>query len=392
MSNLIPQLHFSPAEFARRRGRLLEMLAGRGLDGILLFRQESLYYLTGFDTFGYVFFQCLYLHGDGRMTLLTRSPDLRQARLTSVITDIRVWTDGAEANPADELRAIVRENGGKRFGVEWESYGLTAANGRRVAVAFDDVQLEDASLLVSELRAVKSSAELEYVRRAAELADDGLRAAKELLAPGAFEGDILAAMQGAIFRGGGDYSGNEFIIGSGERALLCRSFSGRRHLSENDQLTLEFAGAYRHYHAALMKTLLVGEESAHHKNMRAVCEEARLQTAAALRPGAAAGEVFDAYARVVDAAGMAAHRLNATGYSLGAAFAPSWMDWPMLYHGNQTEIVPNMVFFIHIILMDSDAGAAMSTGETFLVTETGAQTLASGVSEKTDKPKKLATA
>ena len=52
----------------------------RGLDGLLIFRQESMYYLTGYDTFGYCFFQCLVLHADGRMVLLTRAPDLRQAR------------------------------------------------------------------------------------------------------------------------------------------------------------------------------------------------------------------------------------------------------------------------------------------------------------------------
>ena len=45
---------------------------------------------------------------------------------------------------------------------------------------------------------------------------------------GAFEGDILAAMQGAVFKGGGDYAGNEFIIGSGPGALPCRYYSGRR--------------------------------------------------------------------------------------------------------------------------------------------------------------------
>ncbi len=47
---------------------------------------------------------------------------------------------------------------------------------------------------------------------------------------------------------------NEFIIGSGRDALLCRYKSGRRKLSKRDQLTLEFAGVYRHYHAAFMRT------------------------------------------------------------------------------------------------------------------------------------------
>jgi hypothetical protein len=50
-----------------------------------------------------------------------------------------------------------------------------------------------------------------------------------------------------------------FIIGSGPQALLCRYHSGRRRLDANDQLTLEWAGAYRHYHAALMNTFLIGE-------------------------------------------------------------------------------------------------------------------------------------
>ena len=45
---------------------------------------------------------------------------------------------------------------------------------------------------------------------------------------------------------------------------------------------------------------------------------------AALKPGEPIGRVFDAYARVCDAAGMQAHRLNACGYSLGTTFAPNW--------------------------------------------------------------------
>ena len=75
-------LHFSEEELAGRRARAVASMAEQGLDGLLMFRQESMYYLTGYDTFGYVFFQCLYLGADGTMTLLTRAPDLRQARRT----------------------------------------------------------------------------------------------------------------------------------------------------------------------------------------------------------------------------------------------------------------------------------------------------------------------
>jgi Xaa-Pro dipeptidase len=371
-------VHFAERELTRRRLATMREMGMRGLDGLLMFRQESMYYLTGYDTFGYCFFQCLYLATDGRMTLLTRAPDLRQAQHTSVIKDIRVWVDEADHDPAEDLRAILEEYGckGKRLGIELDAYGLTAQNWRRVEKALDGYcTLADASDLVSQFRAIKSAPEITYVRRAAELADAALEQAVELARPGAFEGDILAAMHGAVFRGGGDYPGNEFIIGSGHDALLCRYFTGRRHLDDNDQLTLEFAGVYHHYHACLMRTILIGKPAPEHIAMHAACVDAMNACLEILKPSRRIGEVFDAHARTLDAAGYKDHRLNACGYSLGATFSPTWMDWPMFYSGSSALARPNMVFFLHMILMDSDANRAMTLGQTVRVTEDGCEPL-----------------
>ncbi len=371
-------LHFSRDEFARRRSRAVAKVAERGLDGLLMFRQESMYYLTGYDTFGYVFFQCLYLGADGALTLLTRSPDLRQARHTSTIEDIRVWADRAGADPAEELRAILAGHGckGQRLGVELEAYGLTGRSWQRLDAALAGFcALEDTSELVSELRLVKSPAELAYVQRAAELADRALDEANRLAVAGAFEGDILAAMQGAVFAGGGDYPGNEFIIGSGRDALLCRYFSSRRRLDAQDQLMLEFAGVHRHYHAALMRTVIVGRASRRQRDMHAVCRDALAAAEEALKPGRPIGEVFDACTRTFDRAGHRDNRLNACGYAMGATFSPSWMDWPMFYTGNPVIAEEDMVFFLHPLLMDSANGLAMAVGETVRVTDTGCERL-----------------
>jgi Xaa-Pro dipeptidase len=371
-------LHFTREELADRRKRAVELMQKRGLDGLLMFRQESMFYLTGYDTFGYVFFQCLYLGADGRLMLLTRAPDLLQAKHTSVIEDIRIWVDGPEAQPAVQLKDFLRGLGcgGKKLGVEYEAYGLTGRNALRLNNALDGFcKLDDASDLVSRLRVVKSPAEIAYVRKAAELADLALDEAHRLAGPGAFEGDIIAAMQGAVFRGGGDDPANEYIIGSGQDALLCRYFTGRRTLDAHDQLTLEFAGAYRHYHACLMRTIPIGEPLAGQREMHQVSVDALEACKAALKPGRPIGEVFDAYARVCDAAGHRAHRLNATGYSLGTTFAPNWMDWPMFYHGNPETAAPGMVFFIHIIIFDAERGVAMTNGHTVLVTDKGCEAL-----------------
>ena len=78
-------LHFSKEEFASRKSKVLKSMKEQNIDALLMFRQESMYWLTGYDTFGYVFFQTLILDQKGNVVLLTRAPDLRQAQNTSNI-------------------------------------------------------------------------------------------------------------------------------------------------------------------------------------------------------------------------------------------------------------------------------------------------------------------
>ena len=101
------------------------------------------------------------------------------------------------------------------------------------------------------------------------------------------------------------------------------------------------------------------------------CVEALKACENKLKPGNKVGEVFDVHAEVFDKLGYKKSRMNACGYSLGTTFAPNWMDWPMLYNGNPVVLTSGMVFFMHMILMDSDNQLAMNLGETYLVTEKG---------------------
>jgi Xaa-Pro dipeptidase len=373
-------LHFSRDEYAARVARAARALTRRGLDGILLFAPESHYFLCGYDTFGFAMLQCLILTADGDLQLFTRAPDLRQAQQTSTLNDqrIHIWVDREGVDPAEQLMTLLESLAlsGRRLGVETRTVGLTAYNWRALETAIGSrITLVEASDLVSVLRRHKSEREIAYHREAAKLADDALDAALASSNAGAFEGDILAAMQGAVFRGGGDYAGNEFIIGSGQAALLCRYRSGRRHLSEQDQLTLEWAGAYHHYHAAMMRTVIIGQASDTQRRMHRATVEALQACEAAIRPGAPMGDVFDAHARVFDSHGFGHARLNACGYGMGAVFNPIWVDFPMFFEGNPLPMDAGNVFFLHMILMDSDSGLAMCWGHSVLVTEQGVERL-----------------
>ena len=366
-------LHFTGEEFSRRLRLAQAAMQAKKLDALFCFEQESMFWLTGYDTFGFCFFQCLVLTSDGRLALLTRSADQRQAQLTSTVKDISIWKDAANARPAYDLRKLADslKLQGKRIGYESASYGLTHQNGKSLEAAFSGfAQLTDSSGLITRLRAIKSAEELVYVRRAAELSDAADAAALNAIREGADEGDILAAQHNAIFSGGGDYPGNEFIIGSAEEALLCRYKSGRRILDRNDQVTLEFAGSYRHYHAAIMRTVVVGEPRPLHLPYHAAAQKALTACEDEMRPGQTAGDVFAAHARIFSELGLSEHRLNACGYSLGAKFTPSWMDWPMFYQNNEWVLEEGMVMFAHMILMDSATETAMCLGRSSIITQT----------------------
>jgi len=371
-------LHFSKEEFAQRKLKVLENMKDQNIDALLMFRQESMYWLTGYDTFGYVFFQSLILDKEGNIILLTRAPDLRQAQITSNIEDIRIWVDKDGSQPTDDLKIILDELNlkGKKIGIEYDAYGMTGSNALKLNKSLENYcEVEDQSELISKLRVIKSKEELIYIKKAAELADKALDEVWKYAKAGVNESKILAEMNRVIFEGGGDYPANEFIIGSGKNALLCRYQAEKQTLNKIDQLSIEWAGTFRHYHSAMFRTILIGKANARQIKMHEACMQALTNCVDTLKPGKTIGEIFDIHSKTFDDLGFNKARMNACGYSLGSTFSPNWMDWPMIYTKNPYIIRPGNVFFMHMILMDSENQLAMNLGETFIVTENGNERL-----------------
>ena len=125
----------------------------------------------------------------------------------------------------------------------------------------------------------------------------------------------------------------------------------------------------------MMRTLLVGRAHPEHVSMHAACVDALHACMEAIRPGRSMGDVFAAHARVLDAAGLREHRMNACGYGMGAVYNPLWVDPPMFYADNPLEMRAGNVFFLHMIVMNSDTDRAMTLGHSVLVTDEGCECL-----------------
>ena len=234
-------LPFSRLEHLDRQARLRHQLRVDEFDAILVFAQESHYWLTGYDTGGFVFFQCAVVTADEQpIVLLTRRPDLIQARITSTMEDIRIWWDAEDANPALELRSILDELGlrGKRVAIELNTHGLTGWNLWRVQSALEGFcSLDNDNNMIRRLRLIKSPAEIEYTRKAAEILDRSLSAVISASRPGILDSEIKAEYLRSVLADGADMPPNPPLFNSGPRATYGRGVSEPRRIEANDQIS-----------------------------------------------------------------------------------------------------------------------------------------------------------
>ena len=346
-------------------------MADAELDGLVLFRQESMFYLTGYDTSGYTMFQAMYLGLEAGPTLLTRTADRIQSRNTSIIEDIQIWIDHEDASPAMELRRILEAHGcaNQRIGIEYHAYGLTGQRALMVNEALEGLcRLVDASDLVRLVRLIKSDLELEYVRKSGAICDAILQTSISHTRPGSTVKSVYGAMMNTLLCEGGDPTASRWPMGAGEAAVFCRYHTGDEVIAQQDQVVFEPAAAYRHYHTCMMYNILTGKVDPRHQAMNEACANALDACQQRLTVGNTVGDLYAAHDETMHAHGLSHAALSACGYSVGISYPPSWMDWPMVWKDNPQVLEAGMVFFLHMILLDDQTGLSMCIGETAIVT------------------------
>jgi len=366
-------IHFTREEFAQRQGRVAEIMQQQGLDGALLFKIEDMYWLTGYDSDGFSIFGCMFIGTDGKLTHLARPADLGNAAYSSICEDVRIAPDSADTSRAFQIKEMLASLGmqGKRIGIQVDTMGLTPRLFLQIQRELDSwcnlIVMPD---FIRELRLVKSPQELDYLRKAGEIMDITLAKTIDATFAGAFEGDIYATFYDSLFRLDGDAPAHIPPLGSGKSALNLRYTSGRKHVLANDQVTLELGVAYRHYHAACMCVVLTGPEiSERHLKMHETSVAALDAVQEILRPGTTIGEIYDVYRTTLEANDEKDAVLTVCGYTMGAAWPPTWMEQPMIFQGNPVVLEENMSFFTHMILNDRVTGLSMAVAEQAIVTD-----------------------
>ena len=142
-------------------------------------------------------------------------------------------------------------------------------------------------------------------------------------------------------------------------------------IAVGDLVAIEFAGVSRRYHAPILRTAFVGQPPSRLEEDFACLKEAVVAATQAAKAGTPVSEPDQATNAVLARRGLDKRRMHRLGYSIGIAYAPTWLEPMVLAEPDTHTLVPNMSFTIEPNLMNLDEGWGFKLGDTVLCTEDG---------------------
>lgn len=415
---------FPPEEYEERLARVRASMERRGLRASLISAPENVYYLTGLDHQGYFAYQALMVPLDGTPILVTRAmeratvedqapgvrhigysdgirplpaPQRRERDLVLSTVDeegeaagLRPWETslgvavrgpvaGAVEPPVEATLEAFAEAGVEkgRVGIEKRSSFLPYHIAEAIVAGLSQAEWVDCSNLVDDCRIVQSPLEQDCTREAAKVSESMMLSAIAAAGPEVAERDVMAAVYDAMFRRGGTYPGFVPLVRSTRTLQHEHGTWQAGTLQEGDLLFLEMAGCMRRYHAPMGRLVFIGDTPASAGDSLKVCDEAMQAAADRIAPGVTAGEVYGAWQKRIDAAGLASYRRHHCGYAVGIGFPPSWSGSGTprgLREDSELELRSGMVFHLMSWLLRTGRGDSFLS-DTVLVTDEGCELL-----------------
>lgn len=384
---------FPATEYADRRRRVREALQKAGLDAIIVTTPANITWLTGYDMIWYHTRNLtgVLVQADKDETLFFDS--VAHTTLVSVTPEIRdvVYVDGAAvAGTLDEaigaIRKAVADRGlaKKKLGLEMWGYVPHASTMQALAEGLraGGATVEDHWTLVEKIRAVKSPLEVQHVRKAAEIGDAAMAAARDAIRPGVMETEIEGVIMGTMMKLGGGYPGIRTMLGSGPRAGTHHSPPQRKQIQKGELVFVDFCGTYDRYHVNVNRTFSVGTPDRRWTdlmNRAAGCIDAIV---AEVKVGDPLSKVEKVAQRYTDEAGLRKYVWWVGGYTQEIAIPPDWCGnyWlaTRFKEMGDPPIQPGMVFNLENqfdVWENWPGGSGCAYIESLLVTDRGLEVL-----------------
>lgn len=364
----MPAPDFSYTEYQKRLRAVKEEMQARDADILLVDQHEHLAYLFGYQPTA-ARYQCCLVPLDGDPYMIVRELDTWIFRERSWVQSCATFSDSE-----DGFDALIREV--HRLGyrnasiaIEKDSNFMTVQRFERMRAAFPQARFVDFSRVIWEIRLIKSEAEVEYLRRAADIADSALSSAIAATADGCSEREPPAVAYATALRLGAD-NGRLLIAASGPLTDALHGGLGSGRLRRGDLFHLELIPQFHGYSARVMRPLAIGQPEPKLRDTADRLIAIQDQQIAAMRPGALAADIDRIGREGVIRAGLRSDYSMLTGYTLGYHAQPRTGDHTRIFMPQSTwTLAPGMVFHMYL----TAGGLAFS--ETVLVRPDGPELL-----------------
>ena len=386
-----PNLNFTRTEFAERLKKTRAAMERAGLDLLVVSDPSNMNWLTGYDGWSFYVHQGVLVAKEGEPVWFGRKQDAQGALRTTYLQhdDIVGYADhyvqSAERHPMDYLSQVVGERGWAKsvIGVEMDNYYFSAAAFASLQKHLPNARFKDATALVNWQRAVKSPAELDYMRIAGRIVSAMHKRIVDKIEPGMRKNDLVAEILDAGVRGvdgfGGDYAAIVPLLPSGSDAAAPHLTWDDAPMKVGEGTFFEIAGCYHRYHCPLSRTVFLGKPTQAFLDAEKATLEGMEAGLAAAKPGNSCEDIANAFFTVLKRYGIV--KDNRTGYPIGVSYPPDWGERTMsLRPGDRTELRPGMTFHFMTGLWLEDMGLEIT--ESIAITDTGVECLA-------DVPRKL---
>jgi Xaa-Pro dipeptidase len=289
-----------------RLDRLLKASAGLSVDAALVTSDESIAYLTGFKPMQLERFFGVVVRPDRSAVIV---PALDRGQIDDAPERLSRLSYGPESDGILELASALA--GARTVGVE-EDHLIYA---RARALEREGFELTPAASAVMDLRIEKDPGEIERIRSACELVQQGLRRAFEWLKPGVVEHALNARVEGWL-REQGATDVHPLIL-FGENAANPHGNPGARELRKGDVVCADLSACLDGYWGDLTRCATVGTPSGWATSAWHVVREAQQAANAAAQPGASGRDVDSAQREIVEAATELGACLHGAGHAIG---------------------------------------------------------------------------
>lgn len=294
-----------------RIGRLAAELKSAGLDAFFAWSPVTMEYLHGYGEGAGERFLTLAVNAEGSVRMICPALSETQARRAG-IDDVRSWRDGED--PVEHFRELASD-WNLRSAIVGVDDELPAQMLLRMQEALPAALFKTGSRVTSALMRVKEERELEWMRKAARIADDSLAAGLAALRAGATEAQVADALTEEMRRRGGKPA--FCIVAAGANGAEPHHLSDDTVIQKGDVVVMDFGCTVEGYYSDITRMAAVGEASDEANRIYDIVLASHKAARDAIRPGVSAESIDAAARRVIDDAGYGEFFMHRLGHGIG---------------------------------------------------------------------------